>query len=114
MQIVPQSASLSYFQIQPRKNLLAAPPARLMLPAPRIAGLLPATIQGSSATPRVEVICNKPRSLEEVLREIGPLRTLEEVDAEINGMLQQIKDNMSRLREELNAEKRARAKERWG
>jgi hypothetical protein len=80
MQIVSQSATLSYslFPLQP---LLSAPPPRKALPAPCIAGLLPA-----AASPRVEIITERPPALQEVLQQLGPIRSREAMNAEIADM----------------------------
>ena len=80
MQIVPQSAPISLTSI-PAMLLLTAPPPPKLLVAPRIAGLLPATV-----APQVEIIFNQPLSLEALLHQLGPIRSLEEMDAEIAGM----------------------------
>jgi len=78
MQIVTQSASLSYSLFPPRP-LLTAPPPLKQLCAPRIAGLLSAR----SATPQVEVITHKPCSHDDLLRQLGPIRSREAMNAEI-------------------------------
>jgi len=59
MQIVSQSAILSH-SLFPSQLLLTAPPPRKALPAPRVAGLLPAAVSS-----RVEVIIEKPPTLDD-------------------------------------------------
>lgn len=78
MQIVHQSASLSY-SLFPPWPLLTAPPPRKQLCAPRIAGLLPAR----TAVPHVEIITQRPLSRDELLRQLGPIRSREAMNAEI-------------------------------
>ncbi len=78
MQIVSQSASLSY-SLLPSWPLLSAPLPRKQLCAPHIAGLLPAR----TATPQVEIITSKPPSREELIRQLGPIRSRVEMNAEI-------------------------------
>ena len=78
MQIVSQSASVSY-SLSPSWPLLTAPPPRKQLCAPRIAGLLPAR----TAAPQIEIITSKSPSREELLRQLGPIRSREEMNAEI-------------------------------
>ncbi len=78
MQIVSQSASLSY-SLYPSWPLLNAPPSRKQICAPHIAGLLPA----SSATPQVEISTQKPLSHDDLLRQLGPIRSREAMNAEI-------------------------------
>jgi hypothetical protein len=78
MQIVSQSASLSY-SLFPPCPLLTAPPAYKQICPPRIAGLLPAR----SAAPQVEVIIQKSLSRDELLQQLGPLRIREAMNAEI-------------------------------
>ena len=78
MQIVTQSASLSY-SVFPSWPLLTAPPPRKQLCAPHIAGLLPARV----AAPHLEVITQKPLSRDDLLRQLGPIRSREAMNAEI-------------------------------
>ena len=78
MQIVTQSASLSYSLFPPRP-LLTAPPPRKQLCAPRIAGLLPA----QTTAPQIEIIPTKSLSHDELIRQLGPIRSREEMNAEI-------------------------------
>jgi hypothetical protein len=77
MQIVTQSASLSYslFSSQP---LLTAPPPPKQICAPKVAGLLTARI-----APQIEIITQKPLSHDELLRQLGPIRSREEMNVEI-------------------------------
>lgn len=78
MQIVHQSAIASY-SLFPSLPLLTAPPPRKQLCAPRIAGLLPAR----TAAPQIEIITKKPPSHEDLIRQLGPIRSREEMNAEI-------------------------------
>ena len=78
MQIVHQSAIPSY-SLFPSWPLLTAPPPRKQLCAPRIAGLLPAR----TAAPQVEIITSKSPSREDLIRQLGPIRSREEMNAEI-------------------------------
>jgi hypothetical protein len=82
MRIVPQVASISHSLFTPSTiPLLSAPPERKLLSAPRIAGLLCAP-----RTAAVEVIIEKPLTLEDIFKQIGPIRLLEEMNAEIAEM----------------------------
>jgi hypothetical protein len=91
MQIVSQSAILSY-SLFPAQPLLNAPPPRKALPAPRIAGLLTAT------SPQVEVIIEKPPTLNELLRQLGPIRSREAMNAEIADMAMEAMQYLNGLR----------------
>jgi hypothetical protein len=56
------------------------------LPASRIAGLLPATIptRAQAIRVKVEVVREEiPATFEELMAQIGPIRSIEEMDAEI-------------------------------
>src|SRR5262245_7673886 len=104
MTTVPYFTSFSPFSptclaAQPHR-LLAAPPPRLLLPAPRIAGLLPATVtQAGRACPaptprpipiadlRVQPSTNPKEAFYEYLAARGPVLTEEAADAEIYDML---------------------------
>lgn len=77
MQIVSQSASLSYSLFPPQFQL-PAPPIRKALPAPHVAGLLPAAVPL-----RVEIVKEKPPTLNELLKQLGPIRSREAMNAEI-------------------------------
>jgi hypothetical protein len=60
------------------------------LPAPRIAGLLPATIptRAQATRVKVEVVREEvPATFEELMAQIGPIRSIEEMDAEIVDMI---------------------------
>ncbi len=92
MQIVSQSATLSY-SLFPSQPLLNAPPLRKALPAPRIAGLLPA-----AASPQVEIITERPPTLQEVLQQLGPIRSREAMNAEIAEMALEALHFLSGLR----------------
>jgi hypothetical protein len=78
MQIVHQSAVPSYSTFPPQ-FLLPAPPAHKQICAPRIAGLLPAR----SATPQIELSTQRPLSHDDLLPQLGPLRSREAMNAEI-------------------------------
>src|SRR5579859_3137815 len=78
MQIVSQSASLSY-SVLPSMLLLPAPAPRKQICAPHLAGLLPAR----TAKSQVEVITQKPLSRDNLLRQLGPIRSREAMNAEI-------------------------------
>ena len=80
MQIVHQSAAVSY-SLCPAVLLLPAPPARLLITAPQIAGLLPA-----QCARHVEITLSPE---EEFLNQIGPIRSREEMNAEIIEMMSQ-------------------------
>jgi hypothetical protein len=81
MPILPYSTPYSLASLSFPFPLLAAPPPRLCLPAPRIAGLLPATIP---TRVKVEIVHEDiPTTFEELMAQIGPIRTIEELDAEI-------------------------------
>jgi hypothetical protein len=82
MQIVSQSASLSH-SLLPSLPLLSAPPPRKQLCAPRIAGLLPARTTAA----QVEIISVKPPSRDELIRQLGPIRSREEMNAEIVNLM---------------------------
>jgi hypothetical protein len=77
MQIVSQSASLLYSPFPPQFQL-PAPPIRKALPAPRVAGLLPAVVPL-----RVEIVTEKPPTLNELLKQLGPIPSREAMNAEI-------------------------------
>ena len=70
MHIVSQSASVSYSLF---------PPARLLIAAPQIAGLLPA-----QCVRHVEITLSPE---EEFLNQLGPIRSREEMNAEIIDMM---------------------------
>lgn len=80
MQIVSQSATFSY-SFFPTQPLLMAPPPRKALPAPRIAGLLPAAVP-----PRVEIITESSLTLPDIARLLGRIRSREAMNAEIADM----------------------------
>ena len=77
MQIVSQSASLSYSP-SPSWPLLPAPPVRKQICAPHIGGLLPAR-----TAPPLEIATQEPLSHDELLRRLGPIRSREQMNAEI-------------------------------
>ena len=63
--------------------LLAAPTVRLTLSAPRIAGLLPAsTHESSQQAAKPYFVFDRRPSREEILRQLGPIRSFEEMMAE--------------------------------
>jgi hypothetical protein len=86
MFILPQSATFSIPAVSCPFPLLAAPPPLLLLPPPRVAGLLPARVHTPTvqvAKARIEVVREVPATLEELLERLGPIRSQEEMDAEI-------------------------------
>jgi hypothetical protein len=83
MRILQHSASFSY-SLPPDVPLLTAPIPPLQLPAPTIAGLLPMSLPR-----RVEVFFDQPRTANDMFRLLGPIRTLDEMDAEIAVMIDQ-------------------------
>jgi hypothetical protein len=73
MPILPQSVSIPF---------LSCPFP--LLAAPKIAGLLPARVQSSPAPRvRIEIVREVPATFEELLDQIGPIRSQEEMDAEM-------------------------------
>ncbi len=78
MQIVSRSASLSY-SLFPVWPLLNAPPPRKQIAPPRIAGLLTAR----SAVPQSEICAQSPLSRDDLLRQLGSIRSREAMNAEI-------------------------------
>jgi hypothetical protein len=78
MQIVQQLAVSSY-SLFPPYPLLAAPPVYPALSAPRISGLL--------CAPKPTIIVEKRTALDDLLDEIGPIRSKEEMDAELYEMM---------------------------
>ena len=88
MHIVTQSAFVSY-SLAPSRPLLSAPPAPQLLCAPKIAGLLPAHVGTDMRVRpvRVEIIKPATRSLDEFLATLGPIRSREEMNAELLALL---------------------------
>jgi hypothetical protein len=81
MRILHQSALISH-SLFPPVPLLAAPTPPLQLSAPRFAGLLP------FSTPRqVEIVIEEPITFDDLMRQLGPIRTHEEFDAEIAAII---------------------------
>ena len=95
MQIVLQSASVSYSLI-PRYPLLAAPPAKLMLSAPRISGLICAPQQAAPTT----IIVEHYTELDLILESIP---SKEAMDAEIEALWLEGRERQRQLRETLEA-----------
>ncbi|MEP7284377.1 MAG: hypothetical protein ABI947_01255 [Chloroflexota bacterium] len=91
MYIVPQCPTFLY-SFFPPFPLLAAPPVLKCLPAPRIAGLLAAPVEAKP----VEVIIEQEPTFEEILQQLGPLRSIEEMDAEIADMVAEMRRNFNR------------------
>ena len=81
MQIVLQSAPFLY-SLSPSVPLLPAPPPRKLLAAPPIAGLLPARVSAPA-----EIVVEFPLTREEVLRQLGPIRSRAEMNAEIAALM---------------------------
>jgi hypothetical protein len=78
MQIVLQSAISSYSLIPPYP-LLGAPPVYPVLSAPRIGGLI--------CAPKPTIIVEKHTAFDALLDEIGTIRSKEEMDAELYGLM---------------------------
>jgi hypothetical protein len=92
MRIVPQIASFSYSYLSFSSiPLLPAPPERKLLPAPQLAGLL-------CAPYAAEIIIEKPLSFDELLSQIAPIRSLEEMNAEIASMARDAIEQLSAFR----------------
>ncbi len=71
--------------------MLPAPPERKLLCAPKIAGLLPAR---AGLTP-IEITFAPPRTYKRLTRKeieaiIGPIRTIEELDAELEELVDEL------------------------
>lgn len=81
MQIVSQSALYSY-SLLPPVPLLTAPPPPKLLCAPHIAGLLPARVPSPA-----EIVLELPPTREELLRQLGPVRSRAEMNAEIAALM---------------------------
>jgi hypothetical protein len=97
MRIVHQSAPFSPASLSCPFPLLAAPPPHLLLPAPRIDGLLPARVQQpTSHRARIEIVREVPATFEELLAQIGPIRSQEEMDAEMVEFLLAADQRMAR------------------
>ena len=82
MQIVSQSAPLSYSVFPPRLLLTAPPPPKLLC-APKIAGLLPARV----GIPHTDSILPRSFSPEDLLRELGPIRSRDEMNTELANLV---------------------------
>ena len=82
MQIVTQSAFLSYSPF-PSRPLLTAPTPPKLLCAPKIAGLLPASV----TAPKVEIIRPNPLSRDELLRQLGPIHSRDAMNAELGQLV---------------------------
>jgi hypothetical protein len=78
MQIVQQLAVSSYSLILPYP-LLAPPPVYPALPAPRISGLL--------CAPKHTITVEKYTAFDALMDEIGPIRSKEEMDAELDAIM---------------------------
>ena len=79
MRIVQRSAVHSYCP----PLALPAPKIAGLLPAPHIAGLLPAKV----SRPQIEITQPVPRALDEFLATLGPIRSREEMNAELLAIL---------------------------
>ena len=106
MQIVHQSASLSY-SLFPPMLLLTAPTPPKLIAAPNIAGLLPAQVSR-----HVKIVLDMPPTREELLRQLGPIRSREEMNAELVEILEQGKQNIEESLKACAARQQAR-RERW-
>ena len=90
MQIVTRSAPFSYsaYSLLPSVPLLTAPPPPKLLAAPRIAGLLPARVSShSDSHGEVEAIVEIPLTRGELIRQLGPIRSRAEMNAEITALI---------------------------
>jgi hypothetical protein len=96
MRIVHQSAPFSLASLSCPFPLLAAPSPHLLLPAPSIDGLLPARVQESNRQKRIEIVREVPATFEELLAQIGPIRSQEEMDAEMVEFLLAADQRMAR------------------
>jgi hypothetical protein len=98
MSIVQHCTPFSY-SLLPPYPLLAAPAPRLMLPAPQISGLI--------CAPQAKVVENivveKYTALDLILEEVGPIPTIEEMDAEIEQLWAEGRQRQRILREALEA-----------
>jgi hypothetical protein len=65
---------------------LPAPKPVKLLSAPKIAGLLPATAQPHVRVSKVESVRKATMPLDDILRQLGPIRSREEMNAEIADM----------------------------
>ncbi|MEP7284852.1 MAG: hypothetical protein ABI947_03685 [Chloroflexota bacterium] len=92
MNIVPQCPTFLY-SFFPPFPLLAAPPVLKCLPAPRIAGLLSAPVKAAP----VEVIIDREPTFDEILKQLGPLRSIEEMDAEIAASVDEVRRKYDRI-----------------
>ena len=87
MQIVHQSAIFSHCLLLPApapRLMLAAPPARLALPAPRVAGLIPANVS---------------YTIDQFPLDLGPFRSIEEMDDELAPLMNSIAAKFDLLRD---------------
>jgi hypothetical protein len=91
MQIVLQSASVSYSLILSHP-LLTAPPVALMLPAPRISGLI--------CAPKPIIIVEQYTELDRLLESIP---TKEQMDTELETLWLEGRERQRQLREALEA-----------
>jgi hypothetical protein len=68
----------------PKYPLLAAPPERKRLCAPKIAGLLPARTQSAPSEPqRGDILIDWPPTRKDLMRQLGRVRSQEELEEEI-------------------------------
>lgn len=89
MQMIPQFARSSHSSVPSTPLMLTAPPARLALPAPTIAGLL-------SAAPRMEIIRDQRPTRAEVWAQLGRVRSRDEMHTEIAALCFEALDFLSR------------------
>jgi hypothetical protein len=88
MRIVPQIAPNSYSSLSSPVLMLPAPPVRLALPAPRIAGLL--------AAPKPQLFFEDHDPLYDTDLPEG-WQTYQEAVAELDPLMQRIRANLARL-----------------
>lgn len=118
MQIVQQSAPVSYaffperlLPAPPQRLLLAAPSVPKLLPAPKIAGLLTA---GTPPPRQQKIRVDRLVKLDEAfLRELGPIRSKAEMDAEIMEMIREFEAEQ-RIRRAALAQRQREEREKWG
>jgi hypothetical protein len=89
MQIVQQSATFSYSLILPYP-LLAAPPVPLALAAPPVRALLSA--------PKPVIVVEKRHWVDDILNEVGPFQSAEEMDDELMEIVDRIRERTIRHR----------------
>lgn len=108
MGILHYSTSAFALFTSPPVYLLPAPPQRLALPSPKIAGLLPArTPTRRKVTPEPaqtleNLVLNCP-NFDDLLAAIGPIRPAAELEAEFAAIQARIEANVKQLYTQLTA-----------